>query len=148
MIKEELLQNLTDKDVKTIKKALVLKDWTIEQIRYMIFLMNRPKSDRKGKRKSTFMSKEEYAEKTGTNRTKLYTWEAKPGFNEAKLSLYAAFFLEQDIEVDKELYKKAMAGNVPAMRLYYERKGLLGQVADTGIVQILIERSTIKKDKK
>lgn len=142
----ELLQNSTESELQELSNV-VGGNWTPTQVRYMLFLINRPLRKKRKRGQQSVISELEYAQELGVDRSTLINWKHSDGFWDAVSRLYSTYFLENDMKVDDVLLHKALAGDVRAIKLYYERRKLLkSDDIDDSIIQVIIKRETVKRE--
>jgi len=88
--------------------------WTVEQEKYLEWL-SLPRELRIPK------SKSDMADKLGVHRRTLYSWEAKPEFNSTRLHKTTTSFVSDTPDILNALRKKAVAGNISAIRLWLDK---------------------------
>jgi hypothetical protein len=93
-----------------------LTEWTIDQVRYQEWLAT-PKALRTPKTVDLL------AKELGTSRVSLWEWSKKPGWNQAVAQLARDYLHTDAPSILQALGKKAMRGDVPAIKLALEVLG-------------------------
>jgi hypothetical protein len=114
------LTNQTIRDLTKIVGKKVLENgrevdkYSLKQLAYMVYLAH-----------PAGVSQKKIAKRLSVCEETLINWRHRPEFLEDAVKVASILYGQYDMLVDKVVLRKALAGNILAAKLYYDRRGFI-----------------------